>query len=220
MSNIRDIKYKKYSSIAAQLAAVSQDKDAIKYIEHPTLEVQMAAVKNDGNSIKYISDPSEEIQLAAVQQDGTAIYYIKHPSLKVQLAAVQQDGDAIKYIQDPSLEVQLASVSRDPHSIKFIPHPSAQVQVTAVRCNRTAIVRIKKDQCLEVQIMIARDYPYLVIYLVEPRDEVLKILLDRWIKINYIEGIQSIIKNYKSFYNEYYNNLKDDEKLLMEFILI
>jgi len=113
----QDVRYIKYYygelPEDVQLAAVTQNGNAISYIKNPSEAVQLAAVTQDGGAIAYIDNPSEQVKMEAVKQDGHAIYYIENPSEQVQLAAVTQTGDAIEHIVKkgitPSEVVRLAA---------------------------------------------------------------------------------------------------------------
>ncbi len=50
-----------------------------KYEPSP-IKKQLAAVSQNGDAIQFIKNPSEKVQLAAVSQNGYSIYYIKNPS--------------------------------------------------------------------------------------------------------------------------------------------
>ena len=66
------------------MAAVKNYGIAIQYIANPSEELQLAAVTQDGDAIKHIVK-KDRSEYKAVTQDERVIEYIDNPSEEVQL---------------------------------------------------------------------------------------------------------------------------------------
>lgn len=130
---------KQNPSKAVQMAAVSNDPDAITQISNPDLDVQMLAVRKDPFIIGHIADPDPRVQLAAVKQNPYMITRIYKPHKTVQKYVVSREPKYIEHINHPEPEVQKIAVTRDPLSIRFIANPDPAAQLLAVSKKPSAI---------------------------------------------------------------------------------
>ncbi len=130
---------KQNPSKAVQMAAVSNDPDAITQIDNPDMDVQLVAVRKDPFIIGHIADPDPLAQLAAVKQNPYMITRIYKPHKTVQKYVVSREPKYIEHIINPEPDVQKIAVNREPLSIRWITNPHPAVQRLAVSKHPSAI---------------------------------------------------------------------------------
>ena len=157
---------------ALQLAAVSQKGMIIRFMkkQNPSKAVQMAAVSNDPDAITQISNPDLDVQLVAVRKDPFVIGHIAEPDPKVQLAVVKQNPYLITRIYKPHKTIQKYVVSREPNYIEHINHPEPEVQKIAVTGNPMSIRYIVNPEP-NVQLIAVSKQPHAVRYINYPTKE-------------------------------------------------
>jgi hypothetical protein len=148
---------KQNPSKAVQMAAVSNDPDAIMQIVNPAPDVQVLAVRKDPFVIGYITDPDPLTQLAAVKQNPYLISRIDNPHKTVQKYVVSREPRYIEHINNPDPAAQKIAVSREPLSIRWIAKPDPAVQLLAVSKKPSAIRYVFNPDPAAVRLAIELD---------------------------------------------------------------
>ena len=130
-------------------AAVTQNGLILQHVQVPvpSQDIQLAAVTQNGNAVGYIETPSPDVQLAAVTQNGNAVQYIKSPTEEAQMAAVKQDGFEVQNLKWLTLspEVQLAAVTKNAYALEHIRKPTYATVMAAVKSNGLMLHCVKNN---------------------------------------------------------------------------
>ena len=112
----------------AQLAAISNDPDALLFIKNPTDKVRMKAIEGKGEVIGYFSHPSKEECMAAVKQNGKALLEISYyrdgeyvdPDIINQ--AIISSPDVFAHIPNERMteEIIILALNQDINTIHYI----------------------------------------------------------------------------------------------------